>query len=218
MLAYLTPNNPPGQCVIVRAVCLPSDAEYLALVGGALSELANAANYESFGSQSPDDTAAFFQGVLDQFYEASMYVSLGMIIPFATSSLPAWVLPCTGGTYLRVDYPALYAVLDASLIVDADSFNTPDLRDRYVVGAGGGVSTGGQVGANSVSLTAAQNGPHTHTYVPPVSNVDLETPGAPDIFAAGIGVPVQTGSSGNGQAHENRPASTGLLYGMVAYG
>jgi len=215
---FLTPDNSPGPAVMVRAICLPADYQYLALVGGALSKLIYPFNYEKDGAQTPEDTAEFFQSVLEKWYATTMYISLGMIIPFATQSLPAFVLACDGATYLRTDYPALYAALDASLIVDADSFNVPDLRDKYVLGAGSGNNPFDAVGAHSVSLTSAQNGPHSHTYTTPILNLDLETPGAPDIFAAGVGPIVQTGTSGTGQAHENRPASVCLNYGIVCYG
>ena len=217
MRGFLTPDNPPGILTICRAVCLPADTQYLALVGGALSELAFAGNFEKFGDETPEDTADFFGKILDQFYETTMYVSLGMIIPFATENLPAHVLPCDGTEFDRVDFPALYAVLDSSLIVDADTFQTPDLSEKYLVGAGGAIDPLDAVGANSVELIGAENGPHTHLYVPPVLNLDLESPGVPDILAAGVGVGVQTGSSGTGDAHENRPASIGITYGMVAY-
>ena len=218
MLAFLTPDNPPGDLIVCRAVCLPADTEYLALLGGALSLLTHAKNYEAFGDETAEDTAIFFAGVLDKFYETTMHVSLGMIIPFTTATLPAWVLPCDGSQYDRADYPALYAVLDASLKVDADTFETPDLAGKYIAGSGGALSAFDEVGSNSVALTAAENGPHEHSYTPPVANVDLETPGAPDIFAAGVGLTAQTGTSGSGDAHENRPETLVLKYGMVAYG
>lgn len=218
MRAWLTPDKPPGILNICRAVCLPADAEYLSLVGGALSMLVDAANYEKFGNETPDDTAQFFQTILDQFYETTMFISLGMIIPFGTAALPVFVLPCDGSSFNRVDYPALYTVLDASLIVDVDTFHTPDLSESYLIGAGGAVSPFDAVGSNSVELENANNGPHEHTYIPPVANVDLEAPGVPDILAAGVGLSVNTGSSGSGTPHENRPASIGVKYGMVAYG
>ncbi len=218
MRGWLTPDNPPGSLTICRAVCLPADTQYLAAVGGALSELALAGNWEKFGDETPEDTADFFQTILTQFYESTMFVSLGMIIPFATDDLPDHVLPCDGTEFDRVDYPALYAVLDTALIVDADTFQTPDLGETYLVGSGGAIAAFDAVGANTVALIGAENGPHTHTYTPPALNIDFEAPGAPDIFAAGVGVPIQTGSSGAGDAHENRPASIGITYGMVAYG
>jgi len=40
---------------------------------------------------------------------------------------------------------------------------TPDLRDRFVVGAGSSYSVGATGGANSVTLTTAQMPSHTHT-------------------------------------------------------
>ncbi len=40
---------------------------------------------------------------------------------------------------------------------------TPDLRDRFIVGAGGSYSVGSTGGANTVSLSVSQLPPHSHT-------------------------------------------------------
>jgi len=44
------------------------------------------------------------------------------------------------------------------------SNGTPDLRDRFVVGAGGGYSVGATGGASTVALSTANMPAHTHTF------------------------------------------------------
>ena len=94
--------------------------------------------------------------------------------------------------------------------------NTPDLRNRFVVGAGtgGNYSPGDTGGANSVTLTLDQIPAHTHTwdrqdvsinngYRPwPANNNDCSRSTQ------------NTGSAGGGQSHENRPPYYALCYIM----
>lgn len=139
----------------------------------------------------------------------------GMIFPVVTAEPPAGTLACDGSVYDRVDYPALYAVLDAVFIIDADSFFVPDLRDLTIVGAGGFYDPGDEFGQAEHTLTEAEIPPHSHTYVPPTINIDVEAPGVPDPVAAGIGIPTSTGSTGGGGAHNNLQPSLALLYVIV---
>lgn len=68
--------------------------------------------------------------VAEAFYELQGgNVDIGIIFLFATAAPPADSLACDGVTYLRVDYPELYAVLDPAFITDADHFVTPTLPD-----------------------------------------------------------------------------------------
>jgi hypothetical protein len=57
---------------------------------------------------------------------------------------------------------------------------------------------------------------HTHTYLPPVVDLDLEAVGVPDIMAARLGTPIATGSTGDGNAHENRPPFHAVIMGIFA--
>lgn len=68
MKRWLTPENSPGDLTVMRAISLPADEQWLALVGGALSELANPDNYEQYGSVTPDECSEFFMLVLSEFY------------------------------------------------------------------------------------------------------------------------------------------------------
>jgi hypothetical protein len=91
---------------------------------------------------------------------------------------------------------------------------TPNLQDRFIVGAGSSYGVGNTGGNSSVTLTLNQIPAHTHTwdrqdaqndvgYRPwPASNNDCKV------------TTVNTGSAGGGQSHENRPPYYALAYIM----
>lgn len=87
---------------------------------------------------------------------------------------------------------------------------TPDLRDRFVVGAGSSYAVGATGGEASVTLTVDQIPSHTH----PIT--DLQGTGGPIPITGGTYgfYPSTTGSTGGGQAHENRPPYYALAYIM----
>ena len=90
---------------------------------------------------------------------------------------------------------------------------TPDLRDRFIVGAGSGYGVGATGGTNEVVLSVAQIPSHTHTYsflnegYHRCDN-DNEQRCSPD-WTGG-----NTGATGGGAAHENRPPYYALAYIM----
>jgi len=94
--------------------------------------------------------------------------------------------------------------------------STPDLRDRFVVGAGSAYSVGDNGGANSVTLTVNQIPSHTHSYVGhtyPGSGPEQNQSGGPEDRTS-FNVNKTTGSTGSGQSHENRPPYYALCYIM----
>lgn len=124
-------------------------------------------------------------------------------------------LVCDGAQYARVDYPILYEKLAAVFIVDADNFTVPKLTNRFVTGVDE-IGIGNQGGAPTVTLTEANLPPHTHLYTPPVLNVDIEGAGVPDVFAAGVGLPTQTGSTGSATPFSILPPYSGVLPCLIA--
>lgn len=214
-MPYITPQSIPTP-TLCRRLSIPNDIDIIAAVNGALLDLTLPWNWEQVTGVAPDDIAGAMLVMWRKFMTIEVSCMIGAILPFATGTLPDGVLPCDGTTYNRVDYPDLYAALDAVFIVDADTFNTPDLRNNFPVGAGDNYSIGDTGGENTHTLTIAEMPNHAHYYTPPVFNVDLETPGAPDVFAAGIGLPVLTDDEGGGGAHENRPPYLALNYGIIA--
>ena len=98
---------------------------------------------------------------------------------------------------------------------------TPDLRDRFIVGAGNSYSLKATGGANTVSLTADQNGPHSHSGTTSSSQQTV-VPGS-DLLGTHsnnmgkwgtVNITLTTGSSGKGAAHENRPPYYALYFIM----
>jgi microcystin-dependent protein len=119
---------------------------------------------------------------------------------------------------------------------------TPDLRDRFIVGAGSTYSVGNTGGATTVTLTTAQmpshnhtgntstNGDHAHNYWQPnIVNFSLQSNtndfagrtkeyvtenGGTTTTNGNHNHSFTTNSSGSGQSHENRPPYYALYYIM----
>lgn len=143
-------------------------------------------------------------------YEVQVNIMIGSVVWIA-GAVPDYALECDGSTYARADYPAVYEVLDPVYILDTDFFRVPDLRGRFIRGASLAEDVGATGGEATHTLTEAEMPIHTHTYIPPTINIDVEAPGVPDPVAAGIGLPTSTGSAGGGQSHNNLPPYEVLL-------
>lgn len=143
---------------------------------------------------------------------------IGSIVSLATQSLPENMLKCNGASHLRVDYPELYAVLNAEFITDADNFVTPDINQRFLRGTTINSEIGDTGGQNSVTLTNAQMPRHRHQYSQPTSNIDVESVGIPD--PTGVGIPMIPGFNttfeGSDEAHENQPRYMNVVFAIVA--
>jgi hypothetical protein len=98
---------------------------------------------------------------------------------------------------------------------------TPNLKDRFIVGAGNAYQVGNMGGADSVTLSLAQIPSHNHSNNNFTQLLDNRsdglyttdgfdtTRGEPDILHSGTIQP-----AGGGQAHENRPPYYALAYIM----
>ena len=92
---------------------------------------------------------------------------IGSIIMWAGSdaNVPdGWAL-CNGSAVSRTTYSDLYTLTGNTFGAGNGSttFNLPDMRDRFVVGAGSTYSRNGKGGSTSVTLTTANLAAHTHT-------------------------------------------------------
>lgn len=166
---------------------------------------------------------------------------VGFIKPYITTNPPDNTIPCDGGTYNRVEYPLLYGVIDSVFIIDADTFNTPNLQGAFIVGAGtlGGstYSLGDTGGEQETTLTIAQMPTHSHvadaptvidpshshayTGAIPIPVLEGAVPAPSAIPSPLVTAPALTGISvlapninneGGGLAHNNLPP-----YGVVKY-
>ena len=94
------------------------------------------------------------------------------------------------------------------------SNGTPDLRGRFVIGAGGSYSVGNTGGEESVTLTLNQIPAHSHSIG--VASIATKSGGT---FRAGTGnyysgIAGSTDSAGGGKAHNNLPPYYALCYLM----
>lgn len=215
---WLTPDELPdtGKC---WAITIPDSVEFLALLKGCLDELRFSSNFEAFGSLTPDDVASAFAVAFDTLAEcAGSGLVTGEIIAYATSNAPTGTLACDGSSHLRVDYPALYAVLATAFITDADHFVVPDLRGRSIVGIGQGSGLTNRAmnasgGEENHQLSVAELASHHHEY-------QLDTWGSFAAAGSAVGTQINrvlndTTDTGSGTAHNTMHPFRALGYAIV---
>jgi len=102
---------------------------------------------------------------------ATVYPPTGSILAWGGAVAPTCYLLCDGASYLRVTWPALFAVIGTSYgFADSTHFNVPDLRGRSPVGVSPGlaaprpsVRTRGQVGGEEAhQLVLTEIAAHDH--------------------------------------------------------
>lgn len=153
--------------------------------------MTGALNLSSGRLEMPDSASFTIGGV-------SAVIPKGVIVMWsgATSNVPAGWSLCDG------------------------SNGTPDLRNRFIVGAGGAYSPSQTGGADTVTLTAEQMPAHTHAFA---GDDQLATIATKAWSAPGYDADSETGSkwnsayfntssTGGGQAHENRPPYYALCF------
>ena len=174
-----------------------------------------------------DENSDLWSGILDGdppelFYNeetGELFITMGAwnVYPFELDeSYDLWYLP----PLIR----HLQGVISGSIIMWSGSIldipygwvlcdgrnDTPDLRNRFVVGAGNAYQVGNVGGQASVVLTDAQMPSHTHSGSRSGSVTAQTGTGA----TATATTTANTGATGGGQAHENRPPYYALAYIM----
>ena len=166
----------------------------------------------------------------------------GTMIDFAGTSAPAGYLACDGSAVSRITYARLFGVIGTRYGVGDGSttFNVPDRRDRFGIGASSTRAVGSTGGTENVTLTTNQIPSHSHgagTYVAASAGshshgISLRYSDGPtqSIIAAqrsrgtstasmssgsagshSHGITGNTGSRGSGQAHNNLPPYATML-------
>ena len=133
---------------------------------------------------------------------------------------------------------AANAIPSGFVLCDGNN-STPNLTDRFVVGAGAAYGVGASGGSSTVTLSLAQTPSHTHTasvsdpghqhntsvtgaaLFPGFGNITIGY-GGPGGYPATVfsmsnantGISVSNNSQGGGQSHENRPPYYALCYIM----
>jgi microcystin-dependent protein len=144
----------------------------------------------------------------------------------------AWTIPTfpTGGIIM---WSGSIASIPAGWLLCDGTNGTPDLRSRFVVGAGSTYNPGDTGGVDSVTLTTAQIPSHTHTatvndpgHSHTVDGATQQTNGGGTIITgrnnvvtssvATTGITVTNAATGGGGSHENRPPYFALAFLMKA--
>ena len=193
---------------VIRCVAL--DSALSKHVGDALTNLVNQSEWLAYGSAVADVIEAASLTVEDYYNQ----MLVGSVFAWVVDPPSGWLL-MDGSTRSQDDYPELFAVLPAHL-KSGTNFTLPDVTAAFSYGVQDEDDATAVEGDNVLNLTVGQLPSHTHSYVPPVADVDLEAPGVPDILAARLGAPTNTGATGDGDDIDKRPLRFGLIFAVFA--
>ena len=187
-----------------------ADTALLPHVGELLAQMTDATQWLEVNDPVADIIESAFQ-TITEYYNMSL---IGMVTQFIGAVPDGW-LPLDGDTHAEDDYPELFAVLPSSM-KSGSNFTLPDMTDSFSMGTNTPAEIGDTGGENTSNLTVGQLPSHTHTYIPPILNIDIEGVGVPDITAAGVGISSNTGATGTGDDIENRPTFIKVLIAVYA--
>ncbi len=191
----------------IRALSI--DSALFPHVGDAITQLTNDWVWEAVGDDISDVVSACKEAV-ESWYSDML---IGTVFPWIINPPTGWLL-LDGSTYASADYPELSALLPAHLIAGAN-FTLPDVENAFPFGVLDEDDGTVVAGSNALTLTVGQLPSHNHTYTPPVLTINAETPVVP-IPTAGIGSPIATGNTGDGDDVDIRPKRFGLVYAVFA--
>lgn len=164
-MGYLTPDIAPVT-VVCRALFIPNDEAYLAIVRGLLQELTFPSSWDKFGLLSQQQAAEACEDMFNRFcLEKATCRMIGEIVQYAgpSSPKPEWLV-CDGSEVLVADYPDLYAVIaDNYGAASANHFRLPDFRDKAASGVSTAHSLGDSYGSADHTLTVDEIPAHNHT-------------------------------------------------------
>ena len=136
---------------------------------------------------------------------------VGSVVEWTGTQTPQNWLLCDGREVSRTTYSELFAAIGTVWGAGdgSTSFNIPDYRDKFVLGAGGDVDLAETGGEKEVTLTVEQIPPHRHQAM--VSSLE----GSDETITRGTTKGVWRSlisSTGGGQAHNNMPPYVGTYY------
>ncbi len=179
-------------------------------IGDAVTALTNESEWTVVGDAVEDVVAACKLSV-ETWYSDML---IGQVAQFVMIAPVGW-LELDGSTDAEDDYPELFGKIPAAWISGTD-FTLPDVDEVFLAGVGAGGTIGAAGGSNTHTLTIAEMPSHTHTYTIPVVSVDTVGVGAPLPVVDSLTPSTPTGSTGSGNAHENRPSFLSLVVAVFA--
>lgn len=135
-------------------------------------------------------------------------MALGAILGQTVQSIPSGCIVMWSG--------AANAIPIGWLLCDGSN-GTPDLRGRFIVGAGDAYNVGDTGGSKQIALTVNQLPSHNHTIQGVRRGTGGGYSGVDSYYIeknAELETSVATGSTGSSQPHENRPPYYALCYIM----
>ena len=177
---------------------------------------------------SPGEVLQFYDGMWDPVAnirgpqgpqgekgEPGESIPIGSIIAYGDFVVPETYLLCNGQAVSRTDYPELFAIIGTRFGFGDGSttFNVPDYRDKFILGAGGDVYVAETGGEKEVTLTVDQMPSHRHEQYGITANASSSylspiIDNAYSVRATGN----FTSNVGGGQAHNNMPPYVGTYY------
>ena len=136
---------------------------------------------------------------------------VGSVVEWTGTQTPQNWLLCDGREVSRTAYSELFAAIGTVWGAGdgSTSFNIPDYRDKFVLGAGGDVDLAETGGEKEVALTVEQIPPHKHQAQVSSTN------GSAEAISRGTSNAIWRSlisSTGGGQAHNNMPPYVGTYY------
>lgn len=147
-------------------------------------------------------------------------IPVGLIHPFANSTIPDGYLACDGASLLTTDYPELFAAIGYTFGGSGASFNVPTLINRVIIGAGDIYDVASTGGEAEVFLDVASMPSHSHSDTGHTHSIPLTVslPAQAGVgFSANQTIPIVTDSTGIGFANLTNTGGDGAHNNLQPY-
>lgn len=206
-MGYKRPASTPVPDTVPYLACLPDSSEWRTLVWGAMHSLTDEYRREGTSALTDEEITQEFVKIINSFERATMYFA-GIVSHYAGTSIPQGWLEANGQSVSADDYPELFGVIGHTYGGSGTNFNLPDLREKFIYGAGNGVSVGANGGAATHTLTINEMPRHNHQ-IKPLPYAMAQLGGGDPIYSI-VGSTDPTSYTGGDAPHNNIPPYVAL--------